>query len=505
MKRITVIAPLLFTLLTACGGGGGTSVAEGGIGGSGMSVGVVNEFGSIVVNGTRFIEDSDTVLTLNGSSAPLGTDSYADHLKLGMVVTVRDHDALTDDATIGSDATALEVEFESLIRGSITVQLPVSGSNIEVMNQSVLVGDATRYFNESGVEVNRTTAEGWDDTHLVEVSGFIANGGNTYVATYIKDEGLAAGAVSKIEGVVSVVGPDRMIGGLKLSGFNSATLVDGTQVRARGTYDSATDTLILSENSESSSIDLSDRVSGDRVEVEGITANVPANPSIGFPYTIQVAGVDVVVTAATEFEKGTVLMLADDIRVEAEGTVDGSGNFVASEIEFEDEQFDFTAATMSYSGANNNFTVFGQTVEYNELTNFIDSTGDVVTVCEAATPANCAGAAIEVEVKGGYTAAGNLLASEIRLRDDAGAVTPEKLEGVVEAIDLATPNAEKVTIAGIEILTLNTPDAAFLDETNTTIGRTAFFNRLIVGDEVKAKGAFTDPEFDATTSMELED
>ncbi len=65
--------------LTACGGG--TQVAGGGIGGTGISQGSITAFGSVWVNGVEF-DTSNASILRNGSSV---TQS---DLAIGMVVTV---------------------------------------------------------------------------------------------------------------------------------------------------------------------------------------------------------------------------------------------------------------------------------------------------------------------------------------------------------------------------------------------------------------------------------
>ena len=52
-------APIALGVLSACGGGGGggVGVADGGIRGTGSSVGPVSGFGSVFVNGVKFETD----------------------------------------------------------------------------------------------------------------------------------------------------------------------------------------------------------------------------------------------------------------------------------------------------------------------------------------------------------------------------------------------------------------------------------------------------------------
>src|SRR5690554_7381767 len=63
-KRLSLaIAPVAFGIFSACGGGGGggIGIADGGIRGTGSSVGPVSGFGSVFVNGVKFETDGEVI------------------------------------------------------------------------------------------------------------------------------------------------------------------------------------------------------------------------------------------------------------------------------------------------------------------------------------------------------------------------------------------------------------------------------------------------------------
>ena len=66
--------------LTACGGGG-SQVSDGGISGTGISVGPITGFGSIISNGIEFN-------TVNANISFNGEQGTSTQLKVGMLVTV---------------------------------------------------------------------------------------------------------------------------------------------------------------------------------------------------------------------------------------------------------------------------------------------------------------------------------------------------------------------------------------------------------------------------------
>ncbi|MCU7855552.1 MAG: hypothetical protein KZQ79_07650, partial [Candidatus Thiodiazotropha sp. (ex Lucinoma borealis)] len=64
---ISATTAALIATLYSCGGGGGSQVADGGIGGTGVSMGRVTGFGSIFVNGIEF-ETDNASFTVNDVS-----------------------------------------------------------------------------------------------------------------------------------------------------------------------------------------------------------------------------------------------------------------------------------------------------------------------------------------------------------------------------------------------------------------------------------------------------
>ena len=73
-SRITLL--IVSLVLTSCGGGGSEN---GGMGGTGVSMGVMTK-GSVIVNGVRF-EDNSAIISIDDD-----TSKTAAHLQYGMVV-----------------------------------------------------------------------------------------------------------------------------------------------------------------------------------------------------------------------------------------------------------------------------------------------------------------------------------------------------------------------------------------------------------------------------------
>lgn len=127
----------LVSVLSACGGGGGGTVAGGsgggvGSGGTGISVGPITGFGSIIVNGITYDTQTATITTSDSPS-----------LQLGMTVEV------TGTVQAGlTTGTASSVVAAADLRGTIDTlslapdQLTVLGTTVSTDSQTVVDGAA---------------------------------------------------------------------------------------------------------------------------------------------------------------------------------------------------------------------------------------------------------------------------------------------------------------------------------------------------------------------------
>ncbi len=216
--RVTglLLLAIALPLLNSCGGN--TQVAEGGIGGTGVSLGKVSGYGSIFVNGVEF--DTDTAEFVIEEDAE---SSYTqDDIKLGMVVQVTgDHDGVT--------GTATKVDFSDQLEGIITAphQLDADGiGTLETMQQIVLV-DQTTVFDDSTNQSLLITDLSEND--IVEVSGF-SDGSGTIYATRIelKAQNWLAGEPLEVKGVVSNLTSTTFdIGSLTIDFSQNPDLPDG--------------------------------------------------------------------------------------------------------------------------------------------------------------------------------------------------------------------------------------------------------------------------------------
>jgi hypothetical protein len=167
------ILAIFISLVSACGGGSDAVVTPpppptGGIIRTGIAIGPITTFGSVIVNGVSY--ETDTArFTINDVS---GTQN---DLKVGHIVTING----TIDAN-GTTGTAIDVVFDDTVKGPVE-SIDLVGNSLVVLGQTVLIGPDTS-FDDS---INPASLDGVSVFQIVEVSGqFDANG--NIVATRIE-------------------------------------------------------------------------------------------------------------------------------------------------------------------------------------------------------------------------------------------------------------------------------------------------------------------------------
>ncbi|HIM03303.1 MAG TPA: hypothetical protein EYG46_20180, partial [Myxococcales bacterium] len=183
---------ILFALLAcafACGGGSG-DLAEGGIGGSGISQGPITEFGSIFVNDIEW-ELDDAEIEFDGETvaiAGLNESEKTALFNLGMVVRVEGN---------AGTGQAERVFFDDEIEGPVSdlgdeIDVFVPFREFMVLGQRVRIeAGVTRFFDDN--PVGGEPDFGFDtivDGDVVEISGLIDVDVDGVVrATYVERKG----------------------------------------------------------------------------------------------------------------------------------------------------------------------------------------------------------------------------------------------------------------------------------------------------------------------------
>lgn len=317
--QLAVIAALLLTVVIivfACGGGGGgSSTAGGGVSGTGRSTGTVTAFGSVFVNGIEF-QTTSADITVNGVNA---TES---DLKIGMKVTV---EAVND--------VALSIEYESEVEG------PVSNKGVasfEVLGQTVTVNSETQYCNDDEQDNCTFSFTNLNDGDFVEVSGYFDSTGDI-IATLVKKEDQDPGEY-QVKGFVSGLNTFNetfSIKGLTVdySGLNEEDypvgIADEVLVEVKGTLSSPNQLM-------ASKVEVEDTQAspGKELDLEGIVTEIISQNELQVKFVVN--GQPVLINEQTQFEEGDMSLIALNVKVEVEGTVNSNGYLVAEEAEIED-------------------------------------------------------------------------------------------------------------------------------------------------------------------------
>jgi len=220
MRRIEAIAKVIVALsllvLSACGGGGGGVASVGGgvgTGGTGITVGTVTGFGSVVVDGISY--NSATPLYFAGSDQSDAAQVTSAAMGLGNQVQMQ----------LDAQGNPTEVVIEPELVGAVSQigsgQFVVNGVTVRV-NANVAAGPVT-YF--SGLTGFANLAAGMQ----VEVHGAFGVDANnqTYIQASLIEQLPASNAVNRVSGLVSnlnVVAGTFRLGNITVQ-FNASTTV----------------------------------------------------------------------------------------------------------------------------------------------------------------------------------------------------------------------------------------------------------------------------------------
>lgn len=387
--------------LAGCGGG---TEGTGGVpppAPASYSTGVMT-VGSVIVNGVRYDDTNATVIIDDNTAART-------QLRDGMVVKVRGR--INDDGVTG---TAERIEVENELRGTVTEVKPSDNPPTFMVN-GVLVqtDDATVFAN--GVTVGALL------NAKVEVHG-LRDAAGVLRATRVEVQ-TGTGLPDEFKGTVTVPfnGTTFGIGAVVVTvstqpaatftpaGCTSAGLTAGRVVEVHGSFTGANQFTATRIDCE----DLEDEVNGvkppagARTEVEGFVANLGAAS-----FTID--GVTVTFGGATQFRNGSREDLVNGVRVEVDGTLNGT-TLAAREISFKSDRIILQGQASGVTPTQ--FVVLGQTVLRNDLSDVSVSGG-----LADGKP---------VQVRARFTSTGALVAEEVR--DPSGNVNREIVQARVTA------------------------------------------------------------------------
>ena len=262
---------LLFCL--SCGSGGGSTLAGGGIGGTGITVGSVSGFGSVIVIDDKYNTETAEVI-VEGEFVGVGDQAVLDNIDIGKVVRVEG--SFANDA----DRAAARIFYNDNVEGPVDqiIPIPLDNSNkiLIVMGQPLIVNVNTIYKNTSF----DTIAEG----NVIEVSGLVfeldianfANEVRSLRATFVekKDDALIPpDRVVELQGIVQDLNEGLETFNINLLEINYANISDslpegvpanGQLLEVKGTLSG--DTLIAEQITLEKELGTSD---ADFVKIEG--------------------------------------------------------------------------------------------------------------------------------------------------------------------------------------------------------------------------------------------
>ena len=478
--------PLVGTLLLGgCGGGDPFSVAEGGIGGTGISTGTVTGIGSIKVNGVTFNTDNAAIYVegtrVDDQCPPAATaeECLRDYLGFNEGQVVRVVGSFNADGRTGTaDAVYYNDSIEGPVEvGSIT-QIDSTTLQLVVMGQTVILNSNTYLFDTTPAPI---TFGDISEGDLIEVSGLVDEQ-NRIQAGYVLNKGAFNPANTvEIKGIIETISSGQnnfRINGLLVDYSNVSpvpSLQVGMQVEVKGTYNG---THIVAV-----SVDQDDDIAGrddDDVEYEGIVTTAPVVVGGSF-----VMGIQPVQTSPNTIYKGG---LAEDIivgvRLEVEGYLQG-GILLADEVRFRDA-IEIDAPVAGHTLTSETITISLNlgldtiAVLVNNLSKLGgDAEGLTLTQLDALLSNDD-----YVEVRGRLLNTGLVFAEEIKVIDGSSD-TDVKLQGPVVDDPVADP---VVTILGITINVSTDPISEYEGSDDNPIDRATFFNTVLTGNIVSAEG-----------------
>jgi len=450
MKTLSLSTLMLGTLLAlaSCGGGtGGTG--SGGGSSNAVSVGVMQK-GSTIVNGVRF-DDTAANITIDDTPKTATIDT-----RDGMVVKV----AGTVNAD-GITGTAQRVKALIEVRGTPTSVNPVAQSLV-LLNQTVFADDQTVYSNlanfadittslpievhglrdatgqirASRIEANQAQM---GDSATDEIRGVVSGGTGTNPTTF----SIGAQAVNASGAVIVPTGASYQNGSVVEVYCSARPCTPGGIFQA---------SIVKIEDAQDSAFQPS---SGQRLEVEGMISGFTAHPG-----DFSVANTPVTTTNSTRFEGGISTDLANNIKVEAEGSWNGT-RLVATKIEFKRSvvrlQGNVTAATL---------TSFTLNVAGHSLS--IETDSFTSGLVPPAGPA-C------VQVRGQRKVAASVIVTAGEINLSCSSSDRPIMQAPVEAESPETT----ITLLGVALdISAPTDTPPYEDLSGTPFTRTAFFNAV---------------------------
>lgn len=458
-------AAALSALLFACGGVG--QDGSGATAPDSYTTGVVNGFGSVVVNGIHF-DVRNAAIVIDGVGGRQERD-----LRVGMVVEVSGRIAAD-----GLTGTATRLTYESLLRG----RLDAVGSSLQVLGQQVVLDDTTLFVGADGVG-NLAVGD------QLQVSGLRVHDGSLRATLVVREPASTERQLSAF--VTAVAGNTLTVAGLAVDVSNAqfvdvtpALLAAGQLVRvdlqAAPVAGAAVATRVRLVDTRSAELLAKQHRQGFVLQWNAATGRFVLD------------GQPVQVLPTTEYQDGDVTGLANGARVEVTGLRGADGLLRASKLKF--LRSTLTAygrgRVAAVEAANQRFSLFdavtGVEVRVRAATILADNTGGTLSLANLTVGQ-------DVVVLG--AANGDRIEAEVVTRL-ANNPLGSGLAGPAESIA-----GGSFTLLDVPVVTGQA--TGFFDAQGNTMTPTAFFAALQPGDLVRAEGAFAANTLAAVTVRQV--
>lgn len=346
LRKIALLSMVGF-LTSSCGGGGGGDVASGGISGTGIGVGEITGFGSIIINGTHYGTAGARRIVDDVEQDPADDDKTV--FKPGMVAAV-----LASDNGSGPEASLVVVE--DVLKGMVTA-VDANERVLTVLGQTVLTPEGTL---DQGLALDASLVG-----KEVKVHGLVKN--NIVIASLV--EGVQGPlTVYRVKGFVTpgsdtgatftIAGLTVDYGGCFCTGDMPAKPWDDLLVEIKSeppAFNSATVTLTATKVEPEGLPQGLDLDAVDGFEIEGFITEIAdalcdasGNPENG---EFLLESLTVLTTPATVYEDGLCEDAIKGAKVEVEGMA--GSPLIAEKIELKDPvKLEGTIAAVSRTPGN---------------------------------------------------------------------------------------------------------------------------------------------------------
>lgn len=454
------IAASLF-LLGWLAGCADTQLTEGGIGGTGISLGPITGFGSIIQNGVRY--DVSTAHFYRDGALVGGQNAY----QIGEIVTI--YGTIQSD---GINGVAQQVEASRSLYGMVTAH---NGNNLTLLGQTVHADSLTLFHGFSllteVVVGNMLEVSGVRDAQGVIRASSITRRANSFTPGVSSQ--VLAGYISQVDSTNQTF----VLHGLTID-YSQAMLnaLPGGQPTVNQYVQVTSQQAVQNQRLLASLVSAGSAYpafsNGTKIELEGVIT------AFAHPSRFLLNGQAIVATANTEYEHGTVSDLKLNAHIEVEGTANAAGELVAEEISIRQTSgtapLKLEGTISSLDAASQTLTLMGNTLVVDTRTILLEEVNDEdVSIRFADLRVNDL-----LEVKAMPLANGQLLALRID-RETPDASGERELQGVVSQVDAANGT---FSILGISILVNDQTE--FESASGESLSRNDFFAALVEGESI---------------------